>query len=38
MRTLRVAGASTVLALGAFVVVMIRREKRGRPGAPKQVR
>jgi protein SCO1/2 len=28
MRTLRVAGASTVLALGAFVFVMFRREKR----------
>jgi protein SCO1 len=30
MRTLRVAGASTVLALGAFVFVMFRREKRQR--------
>jgi len=28
MRLMRVAGASTVLALGAFVVVMLRREKR----------
>jgi protein SCO1/2 len=28
MRTLRVAGASTVLALGAFVFVMLRREKK----------
>jgi protein SCO1/2 len=28
MRTLRVAGASTVLALGAFVLVMLRREKK----------
>jgi protein SCO1/2 len=28
MRAVRVAGAATVLALGAFVVVMIRREKR----------
>ena len=28
MRALRVAGAATVLALGAFVFVMIRREKR----------
>ena len=28
MRTLRVAGASTVLALGMFVFVMFRREKR----------
>jgi protein SCO1 len=30
MRTLRIAGASTVLALGAFVLVMLRRETRGR--------
>jgi protein SCO1/2 len=29
LRTLRIAGASTVLALGAFVFVMFRREKRG---------
>jgi len=29
MRTLRIAGASTVLALGAFVFVMLRREKKG---------
>jgi protein SCO1/2 len=29
MRTLRIAGASTVLGLAAFVVVMLRREKRG---------
>ena len=28
MRTLRIAGASTVLALATFVVVMLRREKR----------
>ena len=28
MRTLRIAGASTVLALGAFVLVMLRREKK----------
>ena len=28
MRLMRVAGASTVLALGAFVLVMLRREKR----------
>ncbi len=32
MRTLRVAGASTVLALGAFVFVMFRRERYGRSG------
>jgi len=29
MRAMRVAGASTVLALGAFVFVMLRRERRG---------
>jgi len=29
MRLMRVAGASTALALGAFVVVMLRRERRG---------
>ncbi len=28
MRTLRIAGASTVLALGTFLVVMFRRERR----------
>jgi protein SCO1/2 len=28
MRALRVAGAATVLALGTFVVIMVRREKR----------
>ena len=28
MRALRLAGAATVLALGAFVVVMVRRERR----------
>lgn len=28
MRAIRIAGAGTVLALGAFVVVMVRREKR----------
>jgi protein SCO1 len=30
MRTLRIAGASTALALATFVVVMVRREKRKR--------
>ena len=30
MRALRIAGASTALAIGAFVVVMLRREKRTR--------
>ncbi len=30
LRTMRIAGASTVLALGAFVFVMLRREKRER--------
>jgi protein SCO1/2 len=29
MRVLRVAGVATVLALGAFVVVMVRRERNG---------
>jgi protein SCO1/2 len=29
MRALRVAGAGTVLALGAFIVVMVRRERTG---------
>jgi protein SCO1/2 len=29
MRTLRIAGASTVVLLGTFVVVMLRREKKG---------
>jgi protein SCO1/2 len=28
MRTLRVAGVATVLALGAFIAVMIQRERR----------
>jgi protein SCO1 len=31
MRAIRIAGAGTVLALGAFIVVMVRREKRA-PG------
>jgi protein SCO1/2 len=30
MRAMRLAGAATVLALGAFIVVMIRRERRAR--------
>jgi protein SCO1/2 len=30
MRTLRIAGASTVLGLAAFVVIMLRREKQAR--------
>ena len=29
MRTLRIAGAATVLALGAFIAVMVRRERDG---------
>lgn len=28
MRAVRIAGAATVLALGAFIIVMVRREKR----------
>jgi protein SCO1/2 len=36
MRTVRVAGAATVLALGTFIVVMVRREKaRGSTGSPR---
>ena len=30
MRTLRIAGVSTVLGLAMFVIVMLRREKRAR--------
>ena len=38
MRAIRLAGAATVLALGAFIVVMVRREKRRRAaGAPHRV-
>jgi protein SCO1/2 len=29
MRAIRLAGAATVLALGTFIVIMVRREKRG---------
>jgi hypothetical protein len=29
MRALRLAGAATVLLLGAFITVMVRRERRG---------
>jgi protein SCO1/2 len=32
MRTIRLAGAATVLALGAFIVVMVRRERRAPRG------
>jgi protein SCO1 len=31
MRTIRLAGAATVLAIGAFIVVMVRRERRAAP-------
>ena len=39
MRTVRIAGAATVLLIGTFVTVMVRRERRTaaagrRPGAP----
>jgi protein SCO1/2 len=35
MRTLRIAGATTVLALAGFIALMIRRERRrGTPGRP----
>jgi protein SCO1/2 len=37
MRTLRVAGVATVLALGAFIAVLFRRERRG-TGTPRGVR
>ena len=33
MRALRIAGAGTVLALVAFIVVMVRRERKARPSA-----
>jgi hypothetical protein len=29
MRVLRLAGAATVLLLGTFIAVMVRRERRG---------
>jgi protein SCO1 len=32
MRAVRMAGAATVLALAAFIVVMVRRERHGAPG------
>jgi protein SCO1 len=32
MRAVRMAGAATVLALAAFIVVMVRRERYGAPG------
>jgi protein SCO1/2 len=31
MRAIRMAGAATVLAIGAFIVVMLRRERRAAP-------
>jgi protein SCO1 len=34
MRALRIAGVATVLMLGTFIVVMIRREKHSAPSAP----
>jgi protein SCO1/2 len=34
MQVIRLAGAATVLALGTFIIVMIRRERRG--GAPRR--
>ncbi len=38
MRTMRIAGAATVLALGGFIVVMLRRERAARVGADQCVR
>lgn len=34
MRAVRIAGAATVLALGTFIIVMVRRERRLPPPAP----
>jgi hypothetical protein len=34
MRALRLAGIATVFALGAFIIVMVRREKRSQNPAP----
>jgi protein SCO1/2 len=34
MRALRISGVATVLMLGTFIVVMIRREKHAAPAAP----
>jgi protein SCO1/2 len=36
MRLIRIAGAATVLLLTAFIVVMVRRERRVRPDIPGQ--
>jgi protein SCO1/2 len=39
MQVMRLAGAATVLALGAFIIVMVRRERRGpAPGPSPQPR
>ncbi len=36
MRAMRLAGAATVLALGSFILIMLRNEKRrGSSGAPR---
>jgi protein SCO1 len=35
MRAMRIAGAATVLALGGFVFVMLRRERAGATGNPR---
>jgi hypothetical protein len=32
MRTLRIAGAATVLLIATFIIVMVRREKSTGPG------
>ncbi len=34
MRAVRIAGAATVLAIGTFIVIMVRRERYGAPGTP----
>jgi hypothetical protein len=33
MRAIRIAGAATVFAIGAFIIVMVRRERRAAPRA-----
>jgi protein SCO1/2 len=38
MRAIRIAGAATVLALGAFIIVMVRRERHPAPRTPHPAR
>jgi len=37
MKAMRIAGAGTVLALGSFILVMVRREKRSRIPVPPRI-